>query len=270
MQLNLDKIPVSLGESSLFRELAEHYAYAPSAIIIRTAEIEILRTMDIASPALDLCCGDGYFASLLGSGIFDAGCDFSENAMIEAVKRGMYNKVCNADITKGIDFEPQSFNTIVSNSALEHVADIDAALKNVRDLLKPGGHLIFTLASDCAYKWWPCGQNEMKKYLSYQPVFNYFSLEEWKVRLKNAGLNYRSHQYYLSRSASRLLFYLDYHYSNVYLTSDKTMARPIIRTLRRVPRRVLSWFWRNLFSSIKILADDEGGGILVIARREDR
>ena len=80
----------TLNESPFLPQLADSYALAPSAVLIRTAEAELLRAMPIESPALDLCCGDGFFASLIRPDGFEAGCDINKAALAQAEKRKMY------------------------------------------------------------------------------------------------------------------------------------------------------------------------------------
>jgi len=134
--------------------------------------------------------------------------------------------------------------------------------------LKPKGKLYTTFASHCAYEWWPCGQNALKHYLSYQPVYNHFPLGEWEQRMATAGLRVVGHQYYLSKAATRLLMFLDYHFSHVYMTSDRTLARPFIKATTMISPKIWSIVWRKFLARIKITADPEGGGILIIAERE--
>ncbi len=264
----INSIPARLGESHFLPELAYRYAFAPSAALIRTAEAELLRSLPIKSPALDLCCGDGFFASLIAPAGFEAGCDISEPALHQAAGRNIYTSLACVDITRGIPFADGCFQTIVSNSSLEHVENIDSALREIGRVLKPGGRFYTTFASHYAYKWWPCGQNAQRRYLRFQPVYSYFPLGEWESRMATAGLRVVGSQYYLSRTVSRLLMFLDYHFSHVYMTPDSTLARPVIRVMRVIPRGILARVWKNLFARIKILAEGKGGAILIVAERE--
>ncbi|MGB3903590.1 MAG: hypothetical protein WBB22_01575, partial [Anaerolineae bacterium] len=125
--------------------------------------------------------------------------------------------------------------------------------------------LYTTFASHFAYEWWPCGQNALTRYLSFQPIYNYSSLQEWEHLMGMVGLRVVDHQYYLSKTATRLLCFLDYHFSHVYMTSDTTLARPIIRAMRRIPPKVWARLWDKLFARIDILARAKGGGILIVA-----
>lgn len=262
------KVAPSLGKSMFLRQVAQYYAYIPSAVLIRTAEVEILRTMPLESPLLDLCCGDGFICSLIYPDSVNAACDLSLDTLKQAQKRGQYHNIACADVTKGIPFRDSSFRSVVSNSSLEHLPDISATLREIARVLKPGGKLYATFGSNFAYEWWCFGHRARNRYISFQPVYNYFSLEGWKERMGVVGLEVVAHQYYLSKVVTRLVCFLDYHFSRAYMTSDKSMIKFIIHVMHSIPSRVWSNLWIKLFGGIRICAGDKGGGILIIAERE--
>ena len=268
MNNKFDRVPLHLGDSPLLSRLAQYYALAPSAVLIRTAEAELLRAVSVKPPALDLCCGDGFFASLIRPSGFEAGCDITESALHQADSRNVYRHLVCADIVQGIPFPNSYFNTIVSNSSLEHVEDIDGALREIWRVLKPAGRLYTTFASHFAYEWWPCGKKALSRYLDFQPVYSYFSIEEWERRMGMAGLRVVGYKYYLSKTATRQLIFLDYHFSHVYITCNRTLARPFVRAMRRIPPTIWASLWKKMFAKIKILARDSGGGILIVAERD--
>jgi SAM-dependent methyltransferase len=76
-----------------------------------------------------------------------AALDVSAAIISAAVARYPKLKPYAADV-RALPFEPDAFDAIVSNSTLDHFetkADIDAALKELYRVLKPGGTLILTL-----------------------------------------------------------------------------------------------------------------------------
>ncbi len=260
--------PAARFSASLhFRDLTRHYALTPSAVLIRTPEAELLSKMWVQPPILDLCCGDGYFASLIRDVGFDAGCDLDDPALHHAARRGLHKHLARANIVQGIPFRDGYFGTVVSNSSLEHVEGIDAALREISRVLRRDGRLHMTLGSDFAYKWWPCGHDALRSYKSFQPVHNAFSLEEWTCRMADAGLTVVDHSYYLSRRATRLLTFLDYHLSKAHMTQRPTLARPLVKMLRVAPRPFWTALWRILFARVGILQPEEGGGIWITAER---
>lgn len=267
MDDRIKSVPTHLGDSSLLAEFAQYYALAPSAVLVRTAEAELIRALPIRPPALDLCCGDGLFAFLVHGPGFEAGVDMNDSALRLAAIRGIYGTLACADVARGIPFAGRYFNTVVSNSSLEHVEGIDDSLAEIARVLKPGGRLYATFPSHFAYQWWPCGRHALDRYLAYQPVHNLFPVQEWKSRMDRVGLRFVGHQYYLSKSATRVLLFLDYHISHVYMTADSTVARAFVRSMQRIRAEVMARLWASLFARVKILAQGHGGGILIIAER---
>lgn len=256
-----------MRQSRFLNELCREYALAPSAVLIRTAEAELLSTLPMEGPLLDLCCGDGYFASLLLPGGMGAGCDRSRAALEQAHSRGQYQVLACADVARGLPFRDEAFRTVLSNSSLEHVREVDVTLQEITRVLRRGGRFYTTFASSYAYEWWPCGHRALRRYLEFQPVHNYPPLEKWFSQMEKAGLHVVGHQYYLSRSATRLMLFMDYHSSHVWLTSDLTAARPVIRIMRLVPRRALARLWQWAFGGTRIGAGERGGGVLIMAER---
>jgi hypothetical protein len=77
----------------------------------------------------------------------------------------------------------------------------------------------------------------------------------------------RGHVYYLGRRATEALMFLDYHFSRVYLTEDRTVARYLIQFMRRLPESLWAWLWRKLFARIRILPPGPGGGVLLVMEK---
>lgn len=257
-----------IGESRFFSKLARYYALTPSAVLIRTAEAELFSEANLESPILDLCCGDGFFSSLICPGSMEAGCDLSVKSLQEAVVRKQYRALACADTTRGIPFRNSFFRTVVSNSSLEHVNDIDSALREIARVLQPGGKLYFTLASHYAYDWWPLSKRAKQDYLRFQPVFNYFTIEEWQKRLDKAGLNVVRYRYYLDRKTTQLLLWLDYYFSRAYIKREGTLTWIIILSLYLIPKLVLRWFWQSWFGHRCIAVEGAGGGLFMVCQRK--
>ena len=102
------EIPDTLGNSLFFAHFASLYARSPSSVAIRTAEAELLSVLPVVSPALDLCCGDGLFASLIRPSGFEVGCDINGAALVAAARKGVHGVLACADITEGIPY-PDSY-----------------------------------------------------------------------------------------------------------------------------------------------------------------
>jgi SAM-dependent methyltransferase len=128
----------------LFNYLTE----APAALAIeRSLECEILSKQDFQRSILDIGCGDGLLAFILFDEKIDVGIEPNEKELERAKEYGMYKELiqCHGnDIPK----ETGSFNTIFSNSVLEHIPELQPVLKEVHRLLAPEGRFYITVPTD--------------------------------------------------------------------------------------------------------------------------
>lgn len=188
--------------------------------IIRSQEAMLFQKYNklIKGKILDFGCGDGFFAGLVfGKGKIDTGLDLSDNNRIyEAIDKKIYKKIKLYD-GKKIPFPNNYFNTIVSNCVLEHIPNIDQALKEILRVLKPNG---FFLTSTMTNQW----ENNLfgskifgKKYINImrktQVHFNLFSNKKWQTYFKKACFKINSINGYLYKKSA---FYLDiFHYLSI-------------------------------------------------------
>lgn len=123
------------------------YLYRPWIPVCKSIEAEALRSLDLIPPILDIGCGDGRFAAYCFNGKIDAGLDYDKNAVEEAKKKGIYREVKLGD-AREIPFADNSFSTVVSVCAIEHIPELYKVLSNIHRVLKTGGVFIFTVPSE--------------------------------------------------------------------------------------------------------------------------
>jgi SAM-dependent methyltransferase len=156
----------------------------------RANEALAIRETELKQPILDLGCGDGLFADFtFGRGIIEVGLDPNPQEAKKAKNIGVYKKVVVANGAQ-MPFKDDTFGTVISNSVLEHVGDLNEVLAEVYRVLKKNGLFIFTvptpLVSD--YQYWSKfvpGYAEFKRRL-WQHI-NYFDEAEWRKRLAKIG-----------------------------------------------------------------------------------
>ena len=166
---------------------------------LRSIEGNYFRKLVIEEQVLDLGCGDGHFSLRTLPNTQMQGIDPSFTSLQFADSQNYYSGlVCS--IGNYLPFKKSAYKTIISNSVLEHIPDVDSVINEVVRVLKPGGKFIITVPN-----------SNFTKYLStalfferlgikvlangYRRFFNWISrhyhpdpTEIWLDRLKKQGL----------------------------------------------------------------------------------
>jgi SAM-dependent methyltransferase len=130
------------GRDGLRRQLREVPAFRA---LLRAVEADLVAKAGWPEgPALDLGCGDGHFARQIAAGPLAVGIDPDPGALRAAAGRAAHRALAAASAT-ALPFRAASFGTVIANSVLEHVRDLDASLAEVARVLRPGGRLLLTV-----------------------------------------------------------------------------------------------------------------------------
>lgn len=125
----------------------DYVALAPVALAFeRLVEARLYREVPLERPILDLGCGEGLFAKMAFAEKIDTGIDPDARELARARELGAYEELieCYGDkIPKPDGY----YKTVISNSVLEHIPDIEPVFREVRRILAPGGHFHFTVPS---------------------------------------------------------------------------------------------------------------------------
>jgi SAM-dependent methyltransferase len=112
---------------------------------------------------LDLGCGSGSLrAQLAGHNVFGADLDAGELARSRDL-RG----VCAW--SNSLPFASQSFRFVICHHSMEHFADAEGAIREIRRVLEPGGRLFVTIPegvsfSDRLYRFLFCGGDHFQRF----------------------------------------------------------------------------------------------------------
>lgn len=101
---------------------------------------------------LDVGCDDGRVTSDIVTNINNSDCvgiDINHGQLIRAASHHLLP--CLADASKGFPFQKESFDILISNQVIEHVADIDAFMNEVYRVVKYGGYAI--ISTENASSW---------------------------------------------------------------------------------------------------------------------
>lgn len=139
MQPSFPSIPKRHANFS--RQLRELPAFRG---LLRAVETDFYQDLPMPEPVLDLGCGDGHFAEATFAAPLDVGLDPSWPPLREAALRGRHSWLTHAD-GAAMPFPSASFGTVVSNSVLEHIPEVDPVLEQVARVMEPGGWFHFTV-----------------------------------------------------------------------------------------------------------------------------
>lgn len=122
---------------------------APHPIITRERLREVLRPQP-GERVLEIGVGTGYYsldlASWLAPGgtleLFDLQQEFLDHAMGAAAERGLTNLVATQGDATALPYADASVDAVVLIAVLGEIPDSDAALREIRRVLKPGGRLV--------------------------------------------------------------------------------------------------------------------------------
>ncbi len=106
------------------------------------AHFYVYADLPLARPVLDLGCGDGHFASVAFDRPLEAGFDPWWGPLTEARKHQAYRLLAQAAGAR-MPYPDGGFATVVSNSVLEHIPQVQPVLMEVGRVLQPGGRFYF-------------------------------------------------------------------------------------------------------------------------------
>jgi SAM-dependent methyltransferase len=256
--MHIIKEPLHLGEPD-FRFLFEKLG--PSLGLWRAAEIAALREQTYEPPVLDLGCGDGLITSRVLSRV-DLGLDPDRGALERAVQLGIYRTMLAAP-AGAAELAAGSLGTVVSNSVLEHIPDLDETLSAVAAALCPGGRLIFTSPAEAFNAWLALPSRSYAAWRNRHFVhLHILSLPAWTERLGRVGLEVEVVRPYLRRGWVTAWDFLE-----------------LAQMVQIYKRRLAGWAWRKLppawldgmarrAARIDLSSPEPGGGRLIVARKK--
>src|SRR5690242_14581407 len=120
--------------------------------LLRAVESRFYECLPVIAPVLDLGAGDGSFAEQTFSHPLDVGIDPWWSPLVEARQRRAHRLLALAQ-GGHMPFADATFQTVVSNSVLEHIPDLDPVIAETYRVLRPGGYLLFCSPSDHFTDW---------------------------------------------------------------------------------------------------------------------
>ncbi|HRC56960.1 MAG: methyltransferase domain-containing protein [Myxococcales bacterium] len=130
------------ADEEIDRWVRAYLRHAPLSLTLR--EVNRLIAVEAVGqgrgPVLDVGCGDGFWWTLReAAGREVYGIDVSAREIAQAQTR---IRATLTDVSRARPFPDVEFSEIIGNCSLEHVRDIDAALRNLRHSAAPGARLL--------------------------------------------------------------------------------------------------------------------------------
>ncbi|MCX8037310.1 MAG: methyltransferase domain-containing protein [Candidatus Sumerlaeia bacterium] len=202
--------PAAAGET--YGQFRTHY-WPPTALW-RTAECLRLSPADWTGRVLDLGCGDGFFARQMAADdgwVQWFGADHDSRTLRRSRNPLLPTRSVCAEAGR-LPFSGAVFDCVLANCVLEHVGDLEGALREIARVLKPGGALIFSVPSARFHS-----MLRMPRLLhriglgrvgnSYvrliHRLFNHrhiLPLDQWASRLESVGLRLVRHEYFMPQA----------------------------------------------------------------------
>ena len=190
--------------------------------IVRSMECSLFGNSEpLRKPVLDLGCGDGFFASIAFKENLFAGIDPDKKTIYEGKKYKGHDHLIVSD-GSFIPFKDESFNTVISNSVLEHIENVEYTLKEISRIIKPDGYFYFTvpgeyfgemLLGSTVFKILKlnCLSNLYANWFNkHSKHYHTDSPDIWIERLNKYGFQVDYWRYYFSPSAHRIFDLMHY------------------------------------------------------------
>lgn len=273
--------------------LLRQYWFAPPVALWRAIEMRILARETFPPPILDLGCGDGLIAqALFADEIHNEaeppialGFDPWLDQVRKAPECRAYGAVQQA-MGDAMPYPDASFNTVVSNSVLEHIPDLTPVLRETARVLKPGGRLITTVPSDAFRRQlWGYSSRATRgdqagaeayaqavdRWLEH---YRYPSPEQWQDMLEQAGMRLVRAVYYIPAMVEAMWDRANSTYGvrATGLPVYRWLASPRLRRLgyqpliQRWAMRTLSRRWREAYE-MDVPPGAVGGGLLIVGEK---
>jgi len=242
--------------------------------LLRAVEADFYGEFELASPVLDLGCGDGLFASQVFKQPIDVGIDPALVSLREAKTYGAYRLVLQS-FGHRLPFPDGHFGSAFSNSVLEHIPDLQPVLNETARVVKPGGLFLFCVPN---HRWQ--SSLSVSAFLkrvglrrlaaAYTRFFtrisrhiNLLSPEEWQTKLEQAGFSLERYWHYFPPAAVHALECGHYFGLPSYLTRLLTG-----RWILAPARWNLALTERLVRGHAQGGEDEEGAYTWVVARRK--
>jgi SAM-dependent methyltransferase len=272
----------------LDRSVPQYLVHAPFSLCLRelnrlVAMLEFERDFGrLRDSVLDVGCGDGFWWTFLErKGRQICGVDISQREIEQAER--IFDRAALIDVSKAVPFNGIEFEDIIGNCSLEHVPDIDAALRNLRRAAAADARLVMFVPTPT----WALQGRVQRILMRFAPRFgmmfagalngffqhwHLYHHTVWSSILRSNGWDVHSVRG-LGGKRSEFLFRLFLPSGLVAFLAKALIGRYPNELLRFLPPRLVSPLTALIKSSLQsplVDPDDEGAyEYMIVARAGD-
>lgn len=277
-------------KTDYLKSLLEHYYPLHFFALSRAHELYNVEPFIglLKPPILDLGSGDGLIARLLFGRQLEFGIDPSEKAVSKAKETMSYRQVFLGD-ARSIPLEPNSLGGVFSNCALEHIPQLEACIKEVARVLRPGSYFVATAISPFYYslntvfkgldkpglRW--LRRKAIRAENALQGHVSVFDRETYGKIFQANGMKLEIHKYYCAGQVASFCSLWDTLSKYVFpypahLIHGGILTRYLQLRYGRKPRRnqIDSWYERFYEICYQRNGSNMGIGQILVAKRADK
>ncbi len=222
---------------------------------LRAVEARYYQSIHLDEPVLDIGAGDGHFAARAFQKKLKVGLDPAYRSLKEAEGFGAYELLLNSQ-GDCIPFAAGSFATVISNSVLEHIPDVEAVLEDIRRVLKPGGRLVITVPNEHFTENLSiarfCGRMGFQRLaMGYRKLFNKISRHyhpdaptQWRRRLEMAGFKILEEWNYFPPESLRILEW-GHYFGLPSLINKKVLGKWVLFPKSGLNHMIYNWLLKH-------------------------
>jgi len=243
--------------------------------LVRAAECRLLSEQELPRPILDVGAGDGSFAWAVFAEPPEVGIDPDSRALRDARRLGAYLSLA-AGSGASLPFRDGPFASVISNSTLEHIPDLEPVIAEMSRVLAPGGTTVITAPSERFFdftfgvrffRFLRLGflANLYRRWIGR--VSRHYHCDPptvWRERLAQAGLSLLEWRYYFSR-ASTSAADVAHYVSAPSLLTKRLLGRWVLW-----PGKVRLLLLARWLSPLAQPGPHEMGGYLLLVCRKER
>ncbi len=224
----------------------EIYPRVVPIVFWRAWEVAAYSHTHLQEPVLDLACGDGRLFKFCWPEIKNVtGIDHDMHSCEQARASGVYKDVHQVPAHQ-LPFDDESFASMFSNCALEHMDHIDQVLAESYRVLKSGGLFIASVVTDKLVEWGMLpllsklfqaekkGQILWQEYENNHQLHNPFSQGEWIMKMEKAGFQVLEHIPIAPEPAGRIFMLFDELW-HLKLDETSELGQPLHTYLSQLP-----------------------------------